>query len=282
MPAPFEIDFDDALIRGETDGLGVPVIFLHAGVTDRRMWAGQMKLLAAEGYNVISYDRRGYGETESPDVPFNHVVDLEAVMDQLGINAAILVGSSMGGGIAIDFALQNPHRTIALVLVGTAVTGADDAEIPEEASALEDALSYAVERGNLDRVNQIEAHIWLDGALSEPGRVDGPPRELFLEMNAVHLRHPELTEEETPDDAMSMVGAISAPVLLLVGELDLPDIKARHEELSETLENAFALTIEDTAHFPNMERPDLFDPLLSEFLAAVTGQSDLGDEDDED
>jgi pimeloyl-ACP methyl ester carboxylesterase len=282
LASPFEIDFDDALIRGETDGLGVPVIFLHAGVTDRRMWAGQMRLLAAEGYNVVSYDRRGFGETESPDVPFNHVVDLEAVLDQLGINAAILVGASMGGGVAIDFALQNPHRTIALVLAGSAITGADDAEIPEEAAGLEDALSYAEGRGNLERVNQLEAHMWLDGPLSEAGRVDGPVRELFLEMNAARLRHPELTQEEMPEDAISMVGAITCPVLLLVGELDLPDIKARHEELSETLENAFALTIEDTAHFPNLERPDLFDPLLSEFLAAVTGQADIGDEEDED
>jgi pimeloyl-ACP methyl ester carboxylesterase len=280
MTAPFEIDFDDALIRGETDGLGVPVVFLHAGVTDRRMWDGQMRLLAAEGYNVISYDRRGFGETESPDVPFSHLVDLEAVLDQLGINAAILVGASMGGGLAIDFALENPHRTIALVLVGTALTGAEPAEMPEDAADLEDALAYAEQRGNLDSINRLEARIWLDGALSEDGRVDGPPRELFLEMNATRLRHPELTGEETPEDATSMVGAIAAPVLLLVGDLDLPDIQARHEELAEEMQNTFALVIEDTAHFPNLERPDLFDPLLSEFLAAVTGQADLGDEEE--
>ncbi len=278
MASPFEIDFDEALIRGEADGLGVPVVFLHAGVADRRMWNSQMQLLAAEGYHVISYDRRGFGETESPDVPFNHVVDLEAVLDQLGITAAIFVGASMGGGLAIDFSLEHPHRVIALVLVGTALTGAEPTEMPEEAADLDDALTYADERGKLDRVNELEAHIWLDGPLSEAGRVGGPVRELFLEMNGANLRHPKLTQEETPEDATSMVGAITAPVLLLVGELDLPDIKARHEELSEQLENAFAMVLEDTAHLPSLERPDLFDPLLSEFLAAVTGQADIGDE----
>ncbi len=279
MASPFEIDFDEALIRGEADGLGVPVVFLHAGVADRRMWNSQMQLLAAEGYHVISYDRRGFGETESPDVPFNHVVDLEAVLDQLGINAAIFVGASMGGGLAIDFSLEHPHRVIALVLVGTALTGAEPTEMPEEAADLDDALTYADERGKLDRVNELEAHIWLDGPLSEAGRVGGPVRELFLEMNGANLRHPKLTQEETPEDATSMVGAITVPVLLLVGELDLPDIKARHEELSEQLENAFAMVLEDTAHLPSLERPDLFDPLLSEFLAAVTGQADIGGED---
>ena len=61
----FEIRFDNAILRGEADGFGIPVVFLHAGIADRRMWAGQMKLLAAEGYHVVSYDRRGHGETAS-------------------------------------------------------------------------------------------------------------------------------------------------------------------------------------------------------------------------
>jgi pimeloyl-ACP methyl ester carboxylesterase len=278
--SPFEIEFDGAIIRGEADGFGIPVVFLHSGVTDRRMWAEQLRELADEGYHVIAYDRRGYGETETPDVPFNHLVDLEAVLDRLSVHAAIFVGSSMGGGLAIDFALEHPERTIGLVLVGTAITGAEPAEIPEEAADLEDALDYATERGNLDTVNRIEAHLWLDGPLSESGRVQGEPRELFLKMNAVHLNHPELTEEEVPDDAVDNLSAITAPTLLVVGELDLPDIVARHEDLSEELENAFAVMLEDTAHFPSLERPDLFNPILLEFLEAVTGQGEAGDDED--
>lgn len=282
MPAsPFEIPFDGAILRGEADGFGIPVVFLHSGVTDRRMWAEQMRELAEEGYHVISYDRRGYGETETQNVPFNNLVDLEAVLDGLSVHAAILVGSSMGGALAIDFALEHPERTIGLVLIGTGVTGADGAEIPEEAADLEDALAYATERGNIDTVNRIEAHLWLDGPLSEAGRVQGEVRDLFLRMNATHLHHPELTEEEFPDDAIDNLSAITAPTLLVVGELDLPDIIDRHEDLSEELENAFAVVLEDTAHFPSLERPDLFNPILLEFLEAVTGQGE-DDEDEED
>jgi len=282
MPAsPFEIPFDGAILRGEADGFGIPVVFLHSGVTDRRMWAEQMRELAEEGYHVISYDRRGYGETETQNVPFNHLVDLEAVLDGLSIHAAILVGSSRGGALAIDFALEHPERTIGLVLIGTAITGADDAEIPEDAADLEDALEYATERGNIDTVNRIEAHLWLDGPLSEAGRVQGEVRDLFLRMNATHLNHPELTEEEFPDDAIDNLSAITAPTLLVVGELDLPDIIDRHEDLSEELENAFAVVLEDTAHLPSLERPDLFNPILLEFLEAVTGQGEY-DEDEED
>lgn len=274
MSAPFEIAFDGALIRGEASGFGIPVVFLHAGVTDRRMWAEQMRDLAAEGYHVIAYDRRGHGETQTADVPFNHLVDLEAVLDQLSVHAAILVGASMGGGLAIDFALEHPERTIGLVLVGTAVTGGEGAELPDEAAELEDALDYAKARGSLDTVNKIEAHLWLDGPLSQSGRVQGPVRELFLEMNAVVLNHPELSGEEEPDPAVDFLDRITAPTLLVVGELDFPDIVARHEDLSEEIENAFAVVLEDTAHFPSLERPDLFNPLLLEFLEAVTGKGE--------
>ena len=272
MTSPFEIPFDGAIIRGEAAGFGIPVVFLHAGVTDRRMWAEQMRELAAEGYHVIAYDRRGHGETETQDVEFSHLYDLEAVLDRLSLHAVILVGSSMGGALAIDFALEHPERTIGLVLVGTSISGGEGAEMPEEAQGLEDALDYALERGNLDTVNRIEAHLWLDGPLSESGRVQGPVRELFQEMNAIVLNHPALTGEEEPDPAVDVLNRITAPTLLVVGELDFPDIVARHEDLSEELENAFAVVLEDTAHFPSLERPDLFNPLLLEFLEAVTGQ----------
>jgi len=280
MASPFEIPFDGAVIRGEADGFGIPVVFLHSGVTDRRMWDEQMREVAAEGYHVISYDRRGYGETETEDVPFNHLVDLETVLDRLSVHAAIFVGSSMGGGLAIDFALEHPERTIALLLMGTAVTGAEGYEADDEVQQLEEAFEYARERGSIGTANRIQAHEWLDGPYGEAGRVTGPVRDLFLAMNEIHLNHPELTQQERPEPAYHNVHVITAPTLLVVGELDCSDIIAIHEDLSEEIESAFAMVIEDTAHFPSLERPDLFNPILLEYLEAVTGQGDGDDDED--
>ena len=234
MSDQFEVRFDGAVIRGEAMGFGMPVVFLHAGVADRRMWQSQMQTLAAEGYHVISYDRRGFGETTTPDEPFSHVADLEAVLDQLSVHAAVFVGCSRGGGLAIDFAIENPGRTVGLVLVGTSLTGHQgDTELPDEIAEIEDALTYAEERGNLELVNRIEAHLWLDGPLSESGRVEGPARDLFLDMNAIALNHPKLTKEERPEPAVEALAGITAPVLLIVGSLDYPDIIELHDELSE-------------------------------------------------
>jgi len=276
----FEVQFDGATLVGEAGGFGLPVVFLHANVSDRRLWAAQMETVAANGYHVISYDRRGFGETQSPDEPFSHLADLEAVLDQLSVHAAILVGASRGGALAIDFAIEHPERTVGLVLVGTGLSGAPEADMPEEAEALYDARSYAEERKQWASVNRIDAHLWLDGPESQSGRVAGAPRELFLEMNGARLGRPAFTQEEEPDSAIDNLGAITAPVLLVVGDLDFPHIIERHEELSEEFENAFSVTLEDTAHLPSLERPDLFDPLLLEFLDAVAGHSELGEDDE--
>jgi pimeloyl-ACP methyl ester carboxylesterase len=280
MATAFSIRFDGAILAGEADGFGLPVVFLHAAVTDRRLWADQMSVLSAEGYHVISYDRRGFGESESPNEPFNHLIDLEAVLDQLGIHAAVFVGASMGGALAIDFAIEHPERTVGLVLVGTALTGSPEPELPEEAELMLDALHYAEERQNWTSVNKIQAHLWLDGPLSPNGRVNGEVRELFLDMNgnALQKQH-ALTHEEERDPAIDNLGLITAPVLLIVGDLDFPHIIERHNDLSEEFESAFAVVLEDTAHLPSLERPDLFNPLLLEFLAAISGGDDVGDED---
>jgi pimeloyl-ACP methyl ester carboxylesterase len=278
----FEIRFDGANLVGESDGFGLPVVFLHAGFADRRMWAGQMAAAAAEGFHVISYDRRGFGESDAPDVAFSHVADLEAVLDRLSVDAVIFVGASNGGAVAVDFAIEHPERTVGLVLVGTSLSGAEEPELPEEAEALFDARDYAVERQQWASVNRVDAHLWLDGPLSQSGRVEGPARELFLDMNGRRLGKPALTHEEAPEPAVDSLAAISGPVLLVVGDLDFPHIIERHEDLSEELENAFSVTLEDTAHLPSLERPDLFDPLLLEFLEAVSGAGDVGEDDDED
>lgn len=265
----FEIEVGGAVIAGAEAGEGLPVIFLHAGVCDHRMWHAQMEAVAAAGFHAVAYDRRGYGETTSPDEAFNHLEDLEAVLDALDIHAAILVGCSMGGGLAIDFALANPGRTIGLVLVGTSITGASSF-VSDLEQPLVMAEEDAEERGDLEMLNKVQAHAWLDGPRSASGRVWGAARDLFLDMNGKVMAKPRLTKEEPRPPAIDRLASINAPALLIVGDLDFTYILQRHEDASEVLPNAFAVVLEGTAHIPNLERPDLFDPLLLEFLQAVT------------
>lgn len=207
----FEIELGGAVIAGAELGEGLPVVFLHAGVCDHRMWRGQMEVVAAAGFHAIAYDRRGYGETTSPDETFNHLEDLEGVLDALDVHAAILVGCSMGGGLAIDFALAHPGRTIGLVLVGTSITGASSfVTDPEQPLVM--AEEDAEERGDLDMLNKVQAHAWLDGPRSQNGRVWGAARELFFDMNDKALRQPPLTHEEPRPRAVDRLESINTPL----------------------------------------------------------------------
>lgn len=279
----FSVKVSKATLAGVHMGEGLPVVFLHAGVCDKRMWEAQMAAVAEDGWQAIAYDRRGYGETVSEDAPFNHVDDLEAVLGAHGIHAAVFVGCSMGGGVAIDFALRHPGRVIGLVLIATSVTGAPLAECTEAEQHIEVAEEAAQERGDLDMINRVDAHAWLDGPRAQSGRVGGAVRELFLDMNALALNKPELTLEEKRPGAWRRVGDIAAPSLLLVGDEDFSAIIERHDYLSEEMPNAFAAVLEGVAHIPSIERPELVNSMLLEFLDAIDGIDDEeSDEESED
>ena len=277
----FSLEVGGATLAGIETGDGLPVVFLHAGVTDKRMWTEQMAAVAEAGWHAIAYDRRGYGQTETADEKFGHVEDLEALLEEFGIHAAVLVGCSLGGGLAIDFALRHPGRVIGLVLIGTSVTGAPWSSTEAEAM-IEAAEEDAFERGDRDMLNKVQAHEWLDGPRAQSGRVGGDARALFLEMNSLALHKPDLGGEVRPPDAWHRVGEIAAPSLLLVGDQDFTALIDRHEHLSEEMPNAFAAVLENVAHIPTLERPDLVNSMLLQFLDAIEGGGDAENSDESD
>jgi pimeloyl-ACP methyl ester carboxylesterase len=247
----------------------MPVVFLHAGVCDHRMWLDQVDAVSRAGYRAIAYDRRGFGDAASPDEPFSHLDDLATVFDALGINAAVLVGCSMGGGLAIDFALAHPERVLGIMPVGTAVTGGGYTFSGND-EAVETKLSEIEERGTTDEQLAADAAVWLDGPRSRAGRVGGAARELFYDMDRKALtKEPKLSKMVRPASAADRLGAINAPAMLVVGDLDFNYIITRHAELAAAIPGARAVTLQGTAHLPGLERPDLFNPVLIEFLARL-------------
>jgi len=266
MIQTFAVDVPGARLAGASAGHGPAIVFLHAGIADRRMWQGEMDRLAAD-HCVIAYDRRGFGQSQAREQPFSHVEDLGAVLDHHGLDAATLVGCSQGGRIAIDFALVHPERVKALVLVAPAVTGAPSpATYPPSIAAHIEELEHAEEDHDIDRMNELEAWFWLDGPASPEGRVRGPLRDLFLDMNGIALHHPEIGEERARPAAMPRLGQLKMPTLVAWGDLDFEHIQRRSAEIAATVEKGEAFLVEGTAHLPNLEKPDLFNERLRQFL----------------
>jgi len=255
-----------AHIVGEKAGAGPPVVFLHAGVADLRMWQAQMDALP--GYTTIAYDRRGFGETLHADEPYAHVDDLRAVLDAVAPHEpAILVGCSQGGRIAIDAALAIPPQVRALVLVAPAITGAPEVEdVPPAVQAWIERMEGAEAEADIDRINALEAHAWLDGPLEREGRVQGAARELFLDMNELALRSEKRGEEIEPPAAYSRLSEIVVPALVMWGDLDFPHIAMRCEHIVQHMPNAQALRLTGAAHLPNLEDPAGFNRALAGFI----------------
>lgn len=268
-PTPFTVQAGGATLAGFRAGRGLNVVFLHAGVADKRMWLAQVAALG-ETACAVAYDRRGFGETTTPNESYANVTDLSAVLDDLGQATAVLVGCSQGGLVALDFALAHPERVRALVLVASAVSGAPPmGPLPPLAEERVDALDAAEEAGDLAQVNELEAVLWLDGPASPAGRVGGPARALFLDMNAIALAHPELTGQTAAPPAYDRLAQLAMPVLVLWGDLDFSHIQQRAEHMLATIPAARGQVIPGTAHLPNLERPELFNDLLRDFLGSL-------------
>jgi 3-oxoadipate enol-lactonase len=107
----------------ERAGAGHPVVFLHGFALASQIWDSQFAWFASS-CKVLRYDMRGFGKSDPPSgASYSHVEDLRALLDELGIERATLLGFSMGGAIAINFALTYPERTCGLILEDTTVEG---------------------------------------------------------------------------------------------------------------------------------------------------------------
>jgi pimeloyl-ACP methyl ester carboxylesterase len=249
---------------------GRPVaVLLHEGIADRRGWRQTAGLLAP-GLTVVAYDRRGYGETPASPGPFRHVDDLLAVLDQVADGPAWLVGASAGGGLALDTALTAPDRVAGLVLLGTAVSGAPQPELDADGQRMMRAWEEAEATGDRDQLNRLDMHVWLDGPAQPEGRVSGPARDLALAMNAVIIAN------DVPEDAgasgvaaWDRLGEVQIPVTVACGDLDVPLLFTRSQELARRLPHARYQTLPGRAHQPYLEDPAEVAGLIREAVTAV-------------
>lgn len=251
---------DGVELAGERlPGAGPAIVLLHAGVADRRAWSGVAAALADRGHDVVAYDRRGFGETPAAGAP-DHASDLRAVLEQVTDGPAWLVGNSQGGRIALDLALSAPERVAGLVLIAPAVSGAPDPaddELDPDTLRIDAAIEAAEERGDTGAVNRLEARLWLDGPAAAEGRVHGPARELFLDMNAIALAA-DWPEDAGPEEPATWqrLAEITAPTTIAWGELDLPYFADQCRELAERLGDVrAAIELPGVAHLPGLEDP---------------------------
>ncbi|MEJ2487632.1 MAG: alpha/beta hydrolase [Anaerolineales bacterium] len=263
------LEINGTKIHYEEYGNGpLSIVFVHAGIADSRMWDAQIEDLSRD-QRVLTYDMRGYGLSPLVVGEFSHHADLITLMEKLKVERCVLVGCSKGGGIVLDTALADPDRVAGVVVVAGIAHGLQlDVEIEEPPQWEE--LVQAFKDRDLERTNELEIQIFVDGFKQPAGRADETIREKVRLMNAIALQNeanaPETTQTVLEPKAATRLADLHVPVLFITGALDEPVTLLAAELMMAEISHAEHRDIANVAHLPNMEAPEEFNRTLLKFI----------------
>ncbi len=245
----------------DTGGDGAAVVLAHGFLMDRSMFDPQIEAFA-DDYRIITWDQRGFGQTEFDSQPFTYwdsADDCLALLDDLALRQVVLGGMSQGGFIALRAALKAPDRVRALILMGTQSGVEDPANVPVYQGMLDDWIS----NGPSDELASIVADIIIaDPTENERwiARWKARPKELVREPGRTLLERDDITDR---------LGEIEAPAIVIHGTEDTAIPMERAEELAGALSGSGPVVKVPGAHATNLTHPEAVNPAIATFLAGL-------------
>jgi pimeloyl-ACP methyl ester carboxylesterase len=247
----------------EVKGAGPSIVLIHGGQLDCRMWDDQFTVLSKR-FMVIRYDVRGYGGSFLPDRLYSDADDVAGLLDYLKVDKAHIVGLSLGGRIAIDFALVHPRRVHSLTLAGPGLAGHESPNAAEVDLRMWNLVKSARDEGPA-KVSEL----WLKDPFMAPAMEQSrlvPLLERLARENAhCWLGNPVLQRSPKPL-AAGRLQEVKAPTLLVIGNRDVPQATATVEALEQGIKGSKKVVMKGAGHMVNMEKPDEFNEALLSFL----------------
>jgi pimeloyl-ACP methyl ester carboxylesterase len=253
-------EVNGARLYYESMGKGPAVVLIHGGLVDSRLWDAQMKPLSKR-FRVVRYDIRGYGRSNAPTGEYYPLEDLRALLDYLKIDKATLVGLSLGGIVAADFALEHPERVERLVLVSSGLRGAKLP--PDEAAA--NARRVAASEGMGRYFEEFLKSDMLAGVRRRPAAREAMRRMMVENYKADAYIRAGLPQSPEPPTAQRL-GQIKAPALVVVGSLDAKNAQDVADMLAAGIHGARKVVIPGASHHPPVETPEEFNRVLLDYL----------------
>lgn len=265
------VKIGNAEIYYEEQGSGTPLLLLHGGGVDCTMWDLQFNEFSKH-FRVIRYDARNYGKSTTGDGPYANHEDLAALLDALKIDKAVVLGLSMGGGIAIDFAVEHPERMLALVSVGAGINGAEFEDPDYEKNRIKE--QEALKKGDLYEFIEWIIRSWGDGPKRTPEQMNSDVRKKIHYMMWVTYSkfNPKARPQALKHTADKRLHEIKCPTLSITGKLDMSVIHRLSDMLVQQAPNAKHVSVKNVAHYVNMEAPAEFNRIIIEFLKSSLGK----------
>ena len=236
----------------DTGGPGAPVVLLHPGIGDSRVWDLIVPRLA-DRYRVIRYDARGHGMSPPATAPYTLLEDLIMVLDQLEVAQATLAGCSQGGATSIDLALAQPERVSALVLVSPGVSGYPSPEDPEQ----DTQFGALAEAGDVEGIARLALGIWTTGE---------PDDAVLAQLRSAARAWLANGDYEKPSPpAFDRLGAITAPAVLLIGDQDHPPLIECDEAIAARIPGCRKIGVPGGDHLLPLRVPELVAETIEEF-----------------
>lgn len=232
----------DTVWAEDSGGSGPVALLLHPGIADARSWDLLWPKLTGK-LRVIRYDSRGYGRSPQPTEAYSPLDDLTAVLDHFEIQAAHMVGCSMGGAYCIDLALASPQRVRSLTLLAPGLTGYEWPSQPDH----EAAAAQAHEAGE-GALLALSMRTWA-AAGSDP----------FVEeimRSAVRAWPATDNFVREPDSAVGRLADVAAPSVIMVGDRDFPALIKLDEMIAAEIPGCELIPLPGADHLPALREPD--------------------------
>jgi pimeloyl-ACP methyl ester carboxylesterase len=247
-----------AVWADDSGGDGPPLVLLHPGVGDSRIWDPVLAPLTAK-YRVIRYDARGFGQSPAPAVKFSLFADLVAVLGHYEVQRAAFVGCSQGGGSSLALALGQPERVSALALLCPGIPGFPYPEGEDEDDPLEAEYERAEAAGDVDALADVMRQIW-----AAAGTTPAVLEQLRSAARAA-ISAGDLEQKDPP--AFGRLGEISVPAALMVGDADYPPLVESNRQAAARIPGCEFLLVPGMDHLPPLREPGLVLDLVTRTLA---------------
>ncbi len=253
------------LFRLDTGGSGPPLVLLHGGFLDHGMWADQIPYFAGR-HRVIAPDARGHGRSANATGPYRLADDLAGLLRDLDAGPAVLAGVSMGASVAVDTALEHPDLVRAVVVTGAGTSEPyfTDPWTVQAMSSWHAAMAAGDLEGSIDGFMAFAAGPHRAESDLDP-QVTARLRAMARTTMAKHAAG-EPVSLVPVRDTWERVPKIGVPVLAVHGALDSPDHLAMAARLAAEVPDGREATVEGAAHYPNMERPGVYNEIVGAFL----------------
>lgn len=249
-------------------GAGPLVLFLHGIGGNRGSWAPQLPEFARR-YRAAAWDARGYGESDDYDGPLDFAdfaADVARVLDHFGERRAHLVGLSMGGRIARDFALRRPERVATLTLANT--SPGFDALSAEAVQAFIEARRAPLAAGKTPRDIAPELARRLVGSRAQPEALEALAESLAALRADSYLK---TLEASVAQDRAAPLEQLAVATLVVTSDEDRLYPPALAREMARRIPGAELVELAGAGHVSNLEQPDAFNRAVLDFLARRGG-----------